>query len=215
MMAADWESDAIARWLHRPGRGNPAVVRGIGDDAALLALAPGEVLAVSVDTLVEGRHFPRRHDDPGAIGHQALAVNLSDLAATAATPRAAFMALTLPVADEDWLAAFAAGFHALADAHGVILAGGDLTCGARTISIMVCGTVPRGLAQGRRGAAPGDHILVSGQLGGAALGYRCLEGSAPPLSATQRARCLQRLLRPDPRDDISAKSGGSLAGKMV
>ncbi|MGV0006129.1 MAG: thiamine-phosphate kinase [Candidatus Porifericomitaceae bacterium WSBS_2022_MAG_OTU9] len=197
-MAGDWESAVVRRFLQRPGSGR-GVLRGIGDDAALLDLPAGEVLAVSMDTIVEGKHFPKHLADSSAIGYLALAVNLSDLAATAATPYAAFLSLTIPEADDVWLQAFATGFHELAELHGVELAGGDITCGPRTISVTVCGSVPQQEALARNSAKPGDLVYVTGSLGGAALGYSHMRGDAPVLDDEQLASCMQRLLRPQPR----------------
>ena len=153
-----------------------------------------------MDTIVQGRHFPELWHDNTAIGHLALAVNLSDMAATAATPRAAFLALTMPAADDDWLRDFASGFFALADSHGVVLAGGDITRGPLTISVNITGTVPGHQALSRSGAKPGDLIYISGSLGGAAMGYRHLQGKAPRgLDTAKRDNCMKRLLRPQPR----------------
>lgn len=135
------EFELIARYFHRDLSGVPGVLMGPGDDCALLATGDGMQLAVSVDTSVAGVHFPP--DAPAsAIGHRALAVNLSDLAAMGATPRWALLALTLPNVDEDWLHGFAAGFHALADRYGIALVGGDVTSGPLSITITVHGELP-------------------------------------------------------------------------
>ena len=200
MSHADWESRCISLLLQRAGGASGIVRRGIGDDAALLKPPPGEVLAVSVDTIVQGRHFPESWHHNSDIGHLALAVNLSDMAATAATPRAAFLALTLPAADEDWLQDFASGFFALADRYDVALAGGDISCGPLAAVVTICGSVPERQALARSGAKPGDLIYVSGSLGGAALGHACLDGAAPAgLDDDNTASCIRRLLRPEPR----------------
>src|SRR5579863_2450702 len=121
------------------------VVVGIGDDAAVLALPQDTELVAAVDTLVAGRHFPEG-TDARSIGHRALAVNLSDLAAMGATPAWATLALTLPRAESGWLARFAAGLFDLADAHGVALVGGDTTRGPLTVSVQLLGHVPHGMA---------------------------------------------------------------------
>ena len=160
------EFDLIERLLRRPQdaqRGR--VVLGGGDDCALLQVQAGEHWAVSTDTLVEGRHFLSTVD-PTALGHKALAVNLSDLAACGAQPQACTLNLTLPHADETWLRGFAQGFFSLADAHGIVLAGGDTTGGPLSITVTVMGTVPPGLALLRSGAQPGDDLWVSHPLEG-------------------------------------------------
>jgi thiamine-monophosphate kinase len=131
-------------------------------------VSEGAELAVTTDMLVEGRHFSPGAD-PRALGHKALAVNLSDLAAAGATPRWITLALALPSADEEWLKGFSEGLFALADRHGVELIGGDTTRGPLTIDITAFGEVPAGKALSRAGARPGDDVWVSGELGGAAL----------------------------------------------
>src|SRR5260370_20463846 len=120
----------IERYFRTCGAQRPDVLAGIGDDAALLAVAPEAELVAATDTLVAGVHFPHQ-SAPASIGHRCLAVNLSDLAAMGARPAWALLALTLPDADEGWLAEFAAGFRALALAHEGGLVGGDPTRGAR------------------------------------------------------------------------------------
>lgn len=155
------EFELIERILRRPQDARrDRVVLGGGDDCALLQVHAGEQWAVSTDTLVEGRHFLSTVD-PVALGHKALAVNLSDLAACGAQPRACTLNLTLPRADESWLRAFAQGFFALADAHGIVLAGGDTTGGPLNIAVTAMGTVPAGEALLRSGAAAGDDLWVS------------------------------------------------------
>ena len=154
------EFDLIARYFTRPVR---KAALGVGDDCALLAPAPGMQLAISSDMLVEGRHF-FADVDPEALGHKALAVNLSDLAACGAKPLAFTLALSLPRVDEAWLAGFSRGLLALADAHGCELVGGDTTQGPLNICITVFGEVPTGQALLRSGARPGDDIYVSGTL---------------------------------------------------
>src|SRR5678815_5570990 len=136
------EFDLIARYFTRPARRNPL---GVGDDCALLRPAPGMDLAVSTDMLVEGRHFLPTVA-PRALGHKALAVNLSDLAACGAQPLAFTLALALPQVDEAWLAGFAEGLFALAEMHDCELVGGDTTRGPLTLSITVFGEVPAGKA---------------------------------------------------------------------
>lgn len=155
------EFELIERILRRPQDAKrDRVVLGGGDDCALLQVQPGEQWAVSTDTLVEGRHFLSTVD-PAALGHKALAVNLSDLAACGAQPRVCTLNLTLPRADEHWLQAFADGFFGLADAHGIVLAGGDTTGGPLNIAVTVMGTLPVGAALLRSGAQAGDDLWVS------------------------------------------------------
>ncbi len=168
------EFDLIQHFFTRPVRRSPL---GVGDDCALLAPAPGMHLAVSTDMLVEGRHFvstvaPRR------LGHKALAVNLSDLAACGARPLAYTLAFALPRADAAWLGELAAGLHALADEHAVELVGGDTTAGPLNLCITVFGEVPAGQALLRSGTAPGDDLWVSGRtLGDARLALEVLRGT--------------------------------------
>lgn len=159
------EFDLIRHYFTRPA---PGAILGVGDDAALLQISPGMELAVSVDMLVEGRHFSPQ-DGPGTVGHKSLAVNLSDMAAMGATPRWVTLALALPAADESWLRGFAGGFFGLAGRFGVDLVGGDTTRGPLNICVQIMGEVPAGQALRRDGAKAGDDIWVSGTLGNAAL----------------------------------------------
>jgi thiamine-monophosphate kinase len=148
---------------------------GVGDDCALLRPTPGMQLAVSSDMLVEGRHFLSTVA-PERLGHKALAVNLSDLAACGAEPLACTLALALPRADEAFVAGFAKGLFALADAHGIELVGGDTTAGPLNICITVIGQVPPGLALLRSGARAGEDVWVSGTLGDARLALEVFRG---------------------------------------
>lgn len=174
----------------------PGVLLGNGDDAALLAPTAGQQLAVSTDMLVQGRHF-FADVDAHALGHKALAVNLSDLAAMGAQPLAFTLALALPHTQADWLQAFADGLLALANTHRCALVGGDTTAGPLTISITVMGEVPAHLALRRDAAQVGDDIYVSGQVGDARLALDHLLGQHP-LPAAVLARARQRLERPTP-----------------
>lgn len=160
------EFDLIKRYFKRdrPGR----AVLGIGDDCALLQSAPGRQLAISSDMLVEGRHF-FAGADPRMLGHKALAVNLSDLAAMGARPVAFTLSLALPGADPAWLEGFSQGLFALADEHGCELIGGDTTRGPLNICITVFGDLQPGHALRRDAARPGDDIWISGTLGDARL----------------------------------------------
>ena len=188
------EFDLIRRHFTRPTRHTDLAV---GDDAALLRPRPGMQLAVSTDMLVAGTHF-FADTGPEDLGWKTLAVNVSDLAAMGATPRWAFLALALPGADEAWIAAFARGFFACADAHGVDLAGGDTTRGPLTLSVTIIGEVPQGEAITRAGGKAGDDLWVSGQPGMAALGLAALRGETQ-LSTAGRAACIAALQRPQPR----------------
>ena len=159
------EFELIQRYFTRP---TPRAALGVGDDCALLNLAPTMQMAISSDMLVSGRHF-FADADPRKLGHKALAVNLSDLAACGAKPLAFTLALALPSVDADWLGPFSQGLWALADEHSCELIGGDTTQGPLNICITVFGEVPRGQALLRSGAQPGDDIFVSGTLGLARL----------------------------------------------
>ena len=170
---------------------------GVGDDAALIRPRRGHVLAVSADMLVEGRHF-FRGADPQALGHKALAVNLSDLAAMGATPRWATLALALPAADASWLAAFSRGFMRLARAHNVDLIGGDTTRGPLTLCVQILGEVPAAKALRRDGARAGDDIWVSGTLGDAALAVAA-RSKKIVISKQQLTSASRRLDKPTPR----------------
>ncbi len=183
------EFDLIARYFTRTA---PTGLLGVGDDCALFPVPPGEQVATSTDLLLEGRHF-FPDVDPKSLGHKALAVNLSDLAAMGARPIGCVLGLALPRLDEPWLAAFADGFHALAAVHGCPLIGGDTTRSAHdlAISVTVFGAVPANAALRRDGARAGDDIWVSGELGAADVAYRLLDGQYPAdperLAATRGA----------------------------
>ena len=203
------EFDLIERYFKRPEReaaraqlrASGLVPLGIGDDCALLQPTPGTQLAISSDMLVEGRHFLSTVD-PAALGHKALAVNLSDLAACGAKPLAFTLALALPHADEAWLAPFSRGLLALADEHNCELIGGDTTRGPLNICITVFGEVPviNGKSQAllRSGAQAGDDIYVSGTLGDARLALEVFRGTlSVPTEVFAQARL--RMEQPTPR----------------
>lgn len=187
------EFDLIRRFFTRA---TPGAVLGVGDDAAVLALATGHHLVVSTDMLVSGQHF-FPDADPESLGHKTLAVNLSDLAAMGATPRWATLSLALPEVDEAWLSAFARGLFALADAHGVALVGGDTTRGPLNLCVTIMGEAPPGTVLRRDAAQVGDMIWVSGELGGAALAVRHLRGEMD--LGVHTVACLERLHRPQAR----------------
>lgn len=195
------EFDLIDRFFGRAARAGRteggAVALGIGDDCALLTPTPGHQWLVTADMLVEGRHFlstvsPRR------LGHKALAVNLSDLAACGATPRAFFLSLALPRVDEAFLAGFAQGLFELADAQGIVLAGGDTTAGPLNLNITAMGEVPAGQALLRSGARVDDDVWVSGTLGDARLALEVFRGTLS-LSAAQFDEVRLRMEMPEPR----------------
>ncbi len=170
---------------------------GVGDDCAVLSAEPLTQWCVSSDMLVEGRHFVSTVM-PQRLGHKALAVNLSDLAACGAEPVAFTLALALPRADEHFLAGFAAGLWALAERHRIELVGGDTTAGPLNICITVFGSVPQGQALLRSGAHAGDELWVSGTLGDARAALECLRGTLElPGAAFEQARRAMEL--PEPR----------------
>ena len=195
------EFDLIAKYFTRPAT---RAVLGVGDDCALIAPPPGCELAISTDTLVSGTHF-FAEADPFKLGHKALAVNLSDLAAMGASPRYVTLTLTLPKIDPAWLAEFARGFFALADAAQMDLIGGDTTRGPLSMTLTVFGEVAAGKALRRDRALAGDDIWVSGTLGGAAMALKHVEGSTViPIEHLESA--LACLHTPIPRNAL----GGAL-----
>jgi len=202
------EFDIIRRYFDRPAR-DPAVLVGVGDDAAVLSI-DGRI-AVTVDTLLEGVHFLPTAP-PDSIGHRALAVSLSDVAAMGARPRWATLALTLRDADPDWLEAFAAGFFALAERHGVTLVGGNLTRGPLAITVEVTGDFPGGEPPlMRSGARAGDDVYVTGTLGDAAGGLERLTARGRDERRGEPGPdevLVERYLRPMPR----VEAGRALAG---
>ncbi|MBV8784274.1 MAG: thiamine-phosphate kinase [Gammaproteobacteria bacterium] len=197
------EQTLIERFFRAVGAQRGDVGLGVGDDAALLRPAPGQELVVTTDTLVAGVHFPP--DCPAAaIGHRALAVNLSDIAAMGAEPCWALLALTLPQADAAWLAEFAAGLGTLAREHGVALVGGDTTRGPLCITVQLLGQVPPGRALRRDGAHAGDALFVSGTPGDAAAGLALVQRrlEVPP---QWEAGLRERFLYPTPRLALGAQ----------
>ncbi|NJD06644.1 MAG: thiamine-phosphate kinase [Methylococcaceae bacterium] len=187
------EFELIERYFRQPSVRRD-VGLGVGDDCALVAPRSGGDLAVTVDTLVAGVHF-LADTDPEGLGHKALAVNLSDLAAMGADPAWVTLALTLPQADEAWIDAFSRGFLTLAGRYGAELIGGDTTRGPLSITVQAMGYVPPGGGLLRSGARPGDGIYVTGQLGLAGLGLKQVLGQVAGDSAEAR----RWLERPEPR----------------
>jgi thiamine-monophosphate kinase len=200
------EFDLIQRlqsgFLARPGGTVPEPALGIGDDAAVLDVPPGEQLVVTTDTMVEGVHFPPQ-TQAGDLGHKALAVNLSDLTAMGARPAWFFLALTMPKEDTDWLDALAAGMAKLAGQSSVMLAGGDMTAGGLSITITALGLVEAGTALRRKGARAGDLVVVSGAPGNAAYALAQLRAGKNPGGEAGRA-----FYRPSPRLQLGRELRG-------
>jgi thiamine-monophosphate kinase len=197
------ETALIERFFRDCGAQRGDVMLGIGDDAALLVPPPGRELVAAVDTLIEGVHFPP--GSPAAsVGHRALAVNLSDLAAMGARPAWALLALTLPASDAAWLAEFAAGFGALAREHEVALVGGDTTRGPLTVSVQLLGHIAPGSALRRSGARAGDVLFVSGTPGDAAAGLAIEQGRLA-VAGPAREILRERFLWPTPRVELGER----------
>ena len=174
------EFELIDRIFHRPENLKPWVEIGIGDDGAVLQPSPGKQSVVVMDTLVNGTHF-LDSQPADSVGHRALAVNLSDVAAMGASPRWATLSLTIPEFDRGWLDGFARGFFQLAHEHQVALVGGDTTAGPLAASVTVGGEVDPGQVLQRGGAWPGDLIFLSGRIGGAAAALSSTQAYADPV----------------------------------
>jgi thiamine-monophosphate kinase len=189
------EFEIIARYFTRPSR-DPDVVLGVGDDAAILDVAG--LLAVTVDTMVAGVHFP---DGMAAslIGYRLMAVNLSDLAAMGARPRWATLALTMPRADELWLDGFSRGLFELADRHGVSLVGGNLARGPLNLTLQLMGSIESANRLTRAGGHVGDDVYVTGTLGDGAAGIALIKERAESPDGSAAAALKQRFYRPEPR----------------
>ena len=203
------EFELIERFFTRPAR---RATLGVGDDCALLQTTPGTTLAVSTDMLVEGRHFLSTVP-ADRLGHKALAVNLSDLAACGAQPVAFTLALALPRADEAFLAAFARGLFALADREACELIGGDTTRGPLTVCVTVLGELPAGTALLRTGARPGDDLYVSGTLGDARLALEAFRGNLT-LDAADFAQVRRAMELPTPRIALGIRLRGLATGAI-
>ncbi len=194
------ERDFLCRLQSIARRGAPDLQIGIGDDAALITPRPGRHLVIMSDALVEDVHFRRRYVPAAAIGHKALAVNLSDCAAMGATPRFCLLSLALPPAAQPLAEDIVQGLLALADRVQVRLVGGDTTSSPQSMFVDVClmGDIAPGRAVTRAGARPGDYLFVSGTLGAAAAALQALEqGTAPPDAASEA-----RFLFPEPRLEL-------------
>jgi thiamine-monophosphate kinase len=197
------ELDIISRYFQQPGlRADPKLHKnvplGIGDDCALLNVPRGKQMAVSMDVLVEGVHFPK-DADPARIAYRALAVNLSDLAAMGAEPLCFTLGLTMPNAEEQWLEAFSTGLRECALQYACPLAGGNLTRGPLQIAIQVHGLVPVGKALLRSGAKAGHDVYVSGVTGRAGLTLDYWQGKCGVVTDVQRDELLMAYYRPEPR----------------
>ncbi|HHX83626.1 MAG TPA: thiamine-phosphate kinase [Pseudomonadaceae bacterium] len=197
------ELDIIARHFQQPGlAGDPLKHRhirlGIGDDCALLNVPRGKQLALSMDVLVEGVHFPA-DAPPALLAQRALAVNLSDLAAMGADPFCFTLGLTMPAADEAWLSGFSAGLKESAERYACPLVGGNLARGPLQVAIQVQGLLPKGDALLRSQARPGHDVWVSGETGRAGLALEWLQGKCPDISTEQEEELLAAYYRPEPR----------------
>ena len=194
------EFDLIERFFAPLARGEPGAF-GLRDDAAALVLPAGQSLVVTSDAMVEGVHF-LRDDPPETLGAKLLRVNLSDLAAMGAVPKTYTLTTILPDwVDGRWLTGFAGGLEADQIAFGVTLVGGDTvkTPGPLTLSITAMGAFPEGEALRRSGARVGDHIYVSGAIGGAALGLAVLQGRLTDMTQAAREVAIRRYRMPEPR----------------
>jgi thiamine-monophosphate kinase len=192
------EFELIERYFRDLGVARSDVRLGVGDDAALLECPPDRHLVVATDTLVDGVHFPAG-SAPASVGHRALAVNLSDLAAMGAEPAWALLALTLPRVDERWLAEFSRGFATLASSFRVALVGGDTTRGPLCVTVEIIGWVERGTALRRAGGAVGDSLFVSGTPGDAAAGLELEQSRLTARGAGDDRELRERFLFPSPR----------------
>lgn len=203
------EFELIRRYFTHPA---PHTRLGVGDDAALVRVRSGMELVATVDMLVRGTHF-FPDADPRRLGHKALAVNLSDVAAMGATPRWATLALALPRPEPAWLRAFATGFMRLARRHDVALIGGDTTRGPLAISVQLLGEVPQGRALLRSGARAGDDVWISGHIGDAALAVAAQKRRVE-LEAHELRAALRRLDTPTPRLALGAALRGIAASAI-
>jgi thiamine-monophosphate kinase len=205
------EFDLIRRYFSHRGAARGDVVLGVGDDGAVLECPPGSQLVAAIDSLVEDVHFPQG-SPAHSIGHRALAVNLSDLAAMGAQPAWALLALALPAADEAWLAQFSDGLDALARAHGVALVGGDTTGGKLCVTVQILGFVPHGAALRRSGGAAGDAVFVSGTPGDAAAGLMLEQSRLTVADAAHAQWLLERFRYPTPRVALGIALRGLASG---
>jgi len=192
------EFSLIARYFDRPRNARRDVETGIGDDCALLNIPEKQTLAISTDTLVEGNHF-LPDIDPADLAYKALAVNISDLAATGADPAWLTLALTLPDVNEEWLQAFSDSLFEQLDYYDMQLIGGDTTRGPLSMTLGIYGFVPAGRAMKRSAAKPGDWIYVTGTPGDSAAGLAVLQKRLAPTDRADADYLVRRHLRPTPR----------------
>lgn len=190
----------IEQYFSDVGKAAENTLLGVGDDAAVVDLPAGQQLVVAMDTLIEGTHFPQ-NTSPADIAYKSLAVNLSDLAAMGAKPAWFLMSLTLDNDDAQWLSRFAEGLKEASNEYGLQLIGGDTCRGKLAISIQIAGHLPNDQFVTRQGANPGDIILVSGELGNAALGLAQQQGKLE-LTPALRSHCVLALNRPRPRLEL-------------
>jgi thiamine-monophosphate kinase len=207
------EFELIRRYFSHLGSARADVLLGVGDDAAILRTRDDADLVAAVDTIVSGRHF-LEGTEARSVGHRALAVNLSDLAAMGACPAWAMLSLTLPKAEPDWLEGFARGFGELALAHEVMLVGGDTTAGPLAVSVQIMGHVPHGTALRRDGGREGDLLAVTGTIGDAGAGLALAMG----VLATDDAAAADELRRsfeyPTPRVELGVAARGLASAAM-
>jgi thiamine-monophosphate kinase len=204
------EFEIIRRYFTRDSA-DPDVVLGVGDDAAVLAI--DGLMAVTVDTLVEGVHFPSGMA-PHLLGYRLMAVNLSDLAAMGAQPRWCTLALTLPAADELWLDGFSRGFFDLAERFGVSLVGGNLTRGSLSATLQLMGKVERERMLTRSGGNVGDDVYVTGTLGDSSAGITLITERSVAPNGSAAAALKERFYRPEPRVGAGLALG-SLASAAI
>lgn len=166
---------SLIAWLKQQASADQDVVIGIGDDAAVVRPRQGYDLLVTADSMVEGVHF-LPGSDPVSIGHKALAVSLSDIAAMGGKPRWVVVTVAMPKYDEAWFKSMIKSLLSLAEQHGIRLIGGDLTRGPLTITTVVHGEIKQGQSITQSGAKPGDGVYVAGFLGAAAGGLLAKQG---------------------------------------
>jgi thiamine-monophosphate kinase len=203
------EFEMIARYFAPLASAAPLAF-GLTDDAALLRARPGRDLVITTDTIIAGVHF-LPVDPPRTVAQKLLRVNLSDLAAKGATPRAYLMNCSFPKdVEEDWLAAFAGGLAADQVEYGIVLIGGDTTAtpGPMTLSVTAIGDVARGRILRRKGAKAGDGVWVSGNIGDAGLGLRVLKGEELGLSPVLASQIVEHYRVPQPRFALGRKLSG-------
>lgn len=205
------EFQLINKYFRHALDDSPEVRCGIGDDAAIIDVPKGMELALSMDTLVNGIHFPSG-TSPEDIGYKSLAVNLSDMAAVGADPRWISLSLTIPEADKVWLQQFMSGFTGLARHYSLSLVGGDLTHGPLSITVQIHGLIPAGQAVYRHGARPGDQVYVSGTVGDAGMALDLLQAGTNADDISQDI--LQKLTRPVPRVELGLALRG-IAGSAI